>query len=206
LMIASLRGFRGFGKAQDEGVWLHGRHDALADKRVLVVGAGSVGRAVADRLSGFEVDIVMVARRARADLHAVSELPDLLPDADVVVLTVPLTDATYKLVDAAFLRVMKSGSLLVNVSRGSVVDTDALLRELDSGRLRAALDVTDPEPLPYDHPLWRAPNVMISPHVGGDTSAFLPRAWRLVSEQLTRFVAHDQLLHVVAGPSPGGRG
>jgi phosphoglycerate dehydrogenase-like enzyme len=197
LTLASLRGFPGFIRAQEEGAWLHTRHDALADRRVLLVGAGSVGRAIAERLRPFEVDLTMVASRSRDGVRGVGDLPDLLPDADVVVLAVPYLPSTHHLVDAEFLAALPDGALLVNVARGAVVHTDALLAELESGRLRAALDVTDPEPLPSEHPLWRAPNVLISPHVGGDTSAFLPRARRLVQSQLERFAAGAELENVV---------
>ena len=154
------------------------------------MGFGSIGRAIARRLRGFECEVVAVARTARevdgVPVHPVDALPELLPDADVVILIVPLTSATRGMVDAAFLARMRDGALLVNVARGPVVDTDALLAECASGRLRAALDVTDPEPLPADHPLWRTDGVLISPHVGGNTTAFLPRARRLVAEQVQR--------------------
>jgi phosphoglycerate dehydrogenase-like enzyme len=125
-------------------------------------------------------------------------LPALLPWADVVVLTVPMTAGTRGMVDAAFLSRMRDGALLVNVARGPVVRTDALLPEVTSGRLRAALDVTDPEPLPPDHPLWTCPNVLVSPHVGGNTSAFLPRALRLVADQLHRYVEGRELRNVIS--------
>lgn len=130
-------------------------------------------------------------------MHALDRLPALLPQADVVILSTPLNPSTRGLVDAAFLAAMPDGALLVNVARGPVVDTKALLVELESGRLRAALDVTDPEPLPAGHPLWHAPHVLISPHVGGSTSAFLPRAKRLIAGQLTRFAAGEPVLNVV---------
>lgn len=197
LAIAGLRGFAGFVRAQDQGIWLHARHDALADRRVLLMGAGAVGSAIAERLRPFEVQLEVVGTRARPGVHGVDELDQLLPTAEVVVLAVPYGDATHHLVDAEFLATLPDGALVVNVSRGAVVDTDALLAELQTGRLRAALDVTDPEPLPPDHPLWRAPNVVITPHVGGDTSAFLPRAWRLLQEQLTRYAAGEPLTNLV---------
>jgi phosphoglycerate dehydrogenase-like enzyme len=130
-------------------------------------------------------------------------LPALLPQADVVVVMTPLTPSTRHLVDARFLAAMRDGALLVNVARGGVVDTDALLAEVQRGRLRAALDVTDPEPLPSDHPLWTAPGVLISPHVGGNSSAFLPRAARLVRLQVAKFVAGEPVDNVVAGPTTG---
>jgi phosphoglycerate dehydrogenase-like enzyme len=197
LVLASLRGIPEFVRAQSRGSWGHERREALADKQVLVLGAGAVGQAVVARLSAFEVDVVSVASTERDGVHAVSELASLLPQADVVILTVPLTASTRRLVDSDFLGLLKDNSLLVNVSRGQVVDTDALVEVLATGRLNAALDVTDPEPLPPEHPLWQLPNVLISPHVGGNTSAFLPRAWRLLQSQLDRFVSGEPLLNVV---------
>jgi phosphoglycerate dehydrogenase-like enzyme len=130
-------------------------------------------------------------------VHPIAELPALLPDADVVILSTPLTEATRGLVGKDFLARMKEGALLVNVARGAVVDTDALLGALEGGRITAALDVVDPEPLPADHPLWHAPGVLISPHVGGPTSAFLPRAERLLVDQLGRYVNREPLRNVV---------
>lgn len=201
LALARLRRLDEFARAQPAGEWRSGRYESLADKRVLVVGAGGIGRAVADRLRPFETDVVLVGRTARReaayDVRATADLADLLPTADVVVLAVPLTEETRGLADADFLARMRDGALLVNVARGPVVVTDALLAELVSGRLHAAVDVTDPEPLPPDHPLWRAPNLLISPHVGGNTSAFLPRARRLVAAQLSRWFAGEPLEHVV---------
>ncbi|MFI9174694.1 2-hydroxyacid dehydrogenase [Streptomyces lincolnensis] len=202
LILASLRGVPGFVRAQDKGEWGDGFHPALADKNVLVVGYGSIGAAIEDRLVPFEVArVARVARSARTTargpVHPLTELPSLLPEADVVVLSTPLTETTRHLVNAEFLARMKDGALLVNVARGPVVDTKALLAELESGRLTAALDVTDPEPLPRDHPLWQAPGVLISPHVGGPTSAFLPRAKRLLIDQLSRFVNREPLGNVI---------
>lgn len=197
LTIASLRGFPGFLRAQDEGAWLHGRHDALADRRVVVLGAGSVGTAIAARLAPFEIDLQLVARTARDGVHGLAELSALLPTADVVILAVPYSPTTHHLVDAPFLAALPDAALVVNVARGAVIDTDALVAELQAGRLRAALDVTDPEPLPREHPLWQAPNVLITPHVGGDTSAFLPRAWRLLQAQLDRFATGQPLVNIV---------
>ncbi|GAA4950793.1 hypothetical protein GCM10023238_16380 [Streptomyces heliomycini] len=145
--------------------------------------------------------MVRVARSARTTergpVHPLTELPALLPEADVVVLSTPLTETTRHLVDAGFLARMKDGALLVNVARGGVVDTKALLTELESGRVTAALDVTDPEPLPSEHPLWRAPGVLISPHVGGATSAFRPRAERLLVRQLRRHLNQEELDNVI---------
>lgn len=202
LTLASLRHLDDFARAMPDGRWLYDRHESLADKRVLIVGFGSIGRAIARRLAGFECSILAVARTARevdgVEVRAQAELADLLPTADVVIVIVPLTEQTRGMVDAAFLERMRRGALLVNVSRGAVVDTPALLAATARGDVRAALDVTDPEPLPPDHPLWRTPGVLITPHVGGNTSAFLPRARRLVIEQLRRWHAGEPLVNVIA--------
>ncbi|MER7186706.1 2-hydroxyacid dehydrogenase [Streptomyces hyaluromycini] len=202
LTLASLRGIPGFVRAQQREHWESGFHPALADKSVLIVGYGAIGAAIEDRLVPFEVArVARVARSGRASargpVHPLTELPHLLPEADVVILSTPLTDTTRGLVNAEFLARMKDGALLVNVARGAVVDTKALLAEVESGRLTAALDVTDPEPLPAGHPLWQAPGVLISPHVGGPTSAFLPRAKRVVTQQLKRFVNREPLRNVI---------
>ena len=198
LMLASLRGIDEFARAMPRGEWRFERREALADKRIVVVGAGGVGQAIGRRLEPFETEVTLVGRTPRPGVHALSELPVLMPTADIVVLAVPLAEATRGMVDDAFLSRMAAGALLVNVARGPVVDTDALVRQVAGGRLRAALDVTDPEPLPPDHPLWTFPGVLISPHVGGNTSAFLPRARRLVAEQLRRFAAGEPLSSVVS--------
>ncbi|MGW0736866.1 2-hydroxyacid dehydrogenase [Streptomyces sp. NPDC002851] len=202
LILSSLRGIPGFVTGQQREEWRGGFYPALADKSVLIVGYGSIGAAVEDRLAPFEcARVARLARSARATergpVHPLTALPELLGEADVVVLCTPLTEATTGLVDAAFLDRMKDGALLVNVARGPVVDTDALLAALGTGRISAALDVTDPEPLPPGHPLWHAPNVLISPHVGGSSSAFLPRAKRLLVRQLTRWAAGEPLDNVV---------
>jgi len=201
LILASLRGIPDFVLGQQEQRWVHADYPALADKTVLIVGYGSIGAAIASRLLPFETTVVRVARTARPDdeVHGVADLPALLRAADVVVLVTPLTPATKGLVNADFLARMRKGALLVNVARGGVVDTDALTAALHAGQVRAALDVTDPEPLPPDHPLWKAPGLLISPHVGGNTSAFAPRARRLVVNQALRFVEGRPLDNVVAG-------
>ncbi len=199
LILASLRGFPNFVRAQDERRWADGRREALADKRVLVLGAGSIGQALARRLEPFECETTLVARSARAGVQAMDRLPELLPEADVVVLLLPMTDETRGLVDAKFLAQLEPGALLVNIARGPIVQTDALVAELESGRIRAALDVTDPEPLPADSPLWSAPGLLLSPHVGGNTSAFVPRGRALVAAQLRRYVAGEPLVNVVTG-------
>ncbi|MFF5710981.1 2-hydroxyacid dehydrogenase [Streptomyces sp. NPDC012756] len=202
LILASLRGIPGFVRGQDAEEWRAGFYPALADKSVLIVGYGSIGAAIEDRLAPFEcARVARVARSARTaergPVHALTDLPALLPEADVVVLSTPLTPGTTHLADAGFLGRMKDGALLVNVARGPVVDTNALLKEVEGGRIKAALDVTDPEPLPAGHPLWHAPGVLISPHVGGSTSAFMPRAKRLIAGQLRRFAAGEELANVL---------
>ena len=199
LVLASLRGVPGFVRDQDRHAWRPGWHPALADRRVLIVGYGAVGEAVERRLLPFEVEVVRVARSARDGVHPITDLPRLLPEADVVVLAVPLTGETRSLVDAGFLAAMKDGALLVNVARGAVVDTDAVVTALHGGRLHYATDVADVEPLPADHPLWDAPNLLVSPHVGGASSAMWPRAHRLVREQLERYAAGEPLVNVMTG-------
>lgn len=193
LTLASLRGVPDHVRAQQRGEWRHAPREALADKRVAIVGYGSIGAAIEARLLPFEVEITRVASRARDGVVAIADLPALLPDLDVIILIVPLTEHTRGLVDADFLARLKPGALLVNVARGPVVDTDALLAALTSGRLHAALDVVEPEPLPAEHPLWAAPNLLISPHIGGASSAMWPRAYRLVREQLVRFAEGQEL-------------
>jgi phosphoglycerate dehydrogenase-like enzyme len=204
LTLASLRDLPEFIAAQAERCWLPLRiHGALADRRVLILGYGSIGRAIAARLTPFEVRLTAVASRARAgdalvtSVHGVDELPHLLPEHDVVIVIVPLRPETERMVDAAFLGSMPDGALLVNVSRGGVVDTDALVKATASGRIRAALDVTEPEPLPVDHPLWTQPGVLITPHVGGASTAFWPRAVRLLQEQLSAYAGGRPLRNVV---------
>ncbi|GAA4470016.1 2-hydroxyacid dehydrogenase [Phytohabitans houttuyneae] len=201
-ILSHLRAFPAFVRAQARGEWSYADHtptDELAGKRVLIVGAGSIGAALAARLAPFEVSVTNVARTARPDegVHAVDELPGLLPHHDIVVLIVPLTDQTRGLVDARFLAAMPDGALLVNGARGPVVDTDALVAELATGRIAAAADVTEPEPLPAGHPLWSMPNFLLTPHVGGSVRGLLPRAYRLVGEQLRRFTAGEPLINQV---------
>ncbi|WP_326644049.1 2-hydroxyacid dehydrogenase [Streptosporangium sp. NBC_01755] len=198
-MIAVLREFPGFAHAQRKGEWTYHHTGVLADSTVLIVGYGSIGEALERRLDGFEVDVVRVARTARPGVHGMDELPALLPAADVVVLLVPSTPATAGMVDAGFLAAMKEGAVLVNAARGSVVDTAALVAELGSGRILAALDVTDPEPLPEGHPLWSAPGVFITPHVAGSSPASVRRTLKLLRSQLLRYLAGEPLKNVITG-------
>lgn len=175
-----------------------GPRDDLEGATVLILGHGSIGRVLAERLAPFGVHTVGIARHARSDAEPPEALPRLLPKADVVVLLAPLTPETRGIVDARFLAQMKEGALLINAARGAIVDTDALLDALRAGHIRAALDVTDPEPLPPGHPLWRAPNVLITPHIAGSVTRWRERAYRLAGEQLRRYVAGEPLLNVSA--------
>ena len=203
LTLAGQRGLPDFVRAADSGEWAHRRYPGLTMQRVLVLGAGGVGGEVARRLVPFDVDLVRVARTARVDelgsVHGWEELDELLPTAHVVVLAVPLSDATRGLVDDAFLGRMRPDALLVNVARGAVVDTDALTRAVESRRVRAAVDVTDPEPLPPQHPLWRLPGALISPHVGGDIGSMNLRIDRLVGEQIELLRTGQPPKNVVVG-------
>jgi phosphoglycerate dehydrogenase-like enzyme len=201
LILASQRGIPDFVRAAEKGHWAPAWHESLADRTVLLVGYGGVGKAIESKLLAFEATVVRVARTRRADdsgiIHAFSELPSLLTHADIVVVVVPLTNETTHLVDDAFLSTMRDGALLVNVARGPVADTSALLAHAQTGRIRLALDVTDPEPLPEGHPLFALKNVLISPHVGGATSAALPRMARLLQTQIARMQNGEEPLNVV---------
>jgi phosphoglycerate dehydrogenase-like enzyme len=172
----------------------------LQGTTVVIVGHGSIGRHVERYLEPFGVTVIGVARHARDGIHPVAELPALVGRADAVVVLAPITPETDGLVDAALLARMRDGALLVNAGRGRVVDTDALVAELESGRLRAVLDVVDPEPLPDDHPLWELA-LAITPHNAGDTAAADERAVRFGAEQLGRFARGEPLLNVVREPA-----
>lgn len=198
-VLTSVRNFPAFVRAQAERRWAFTPTDELAGKRVLIVGAGSIGSALADRLAPFGVTLTLVARTARPGVEPVERLPDLLPGADVVVLLLPHTPATRGLVDAEFLARLRDGALLVNAARGPIVVTADLLKECATGRINAALDVTDPEPLPADHPLWTLPNVLITPHVGGWVPSLDRRSYALVGAQLRRHAAGEPLLNAVTG-------
>ena len=204
LALASGRHLDDFARQQSTGTWRFVFGRALADQRVLIVGYGHIGQAIERRVQGFEVaSVTRVARRGRPGpppVHPIEDLPRLLPEADVVFLIAPHTPQTEGMIGARELSLLPDGALLVNVARGKLVDTDALVAELSAGRIRAALDVTDPEPLPAGHPLWRQPGVLISPHVGGASSAFFPRADRLIAAQLSRFADGQPLENVVKAP------
>jgi phosphoglycerate dehydrogenase-like enzyme len=168
---------------------------SLADSRVLIVGYGNIGQAIAARLEPFEVSITTVAHRARPGVHAVDELPELLPSADIVILVLPNTEQTTGLIGPAELALLPDDALVVNVGRGPALSLDAVLGE--GGRIRVALDVVDPEPLPPGHPLWRAPGVLLTPHVAGGSATFGPRAKRFVDEQLRRWAAGEPMINRV---------
>jgi len=201
MMVASQRGIPDFVRNQDTGTWDNSPRPSLADRRVLLVGYGGVGKAIEARLLPFETDVTRMASRAREDergtIFGIDSLYEQLPLHEIVVVSVPLGEQTQQLVDAKFLAAMPDGALLVNVARGPVADTDALLAETSSGRLRAALDVTDPEPLPAHHPLWTTPGVLITPHVGGASSAMFPRMVRLLRKQIGLLVEGKDPVNVV---------
>jgi phosphoglycerate dehydrogenase-like enzyme len=201
LILASQRGIPDFVRSAEIGHWAPAWHQSLADRIALIVGYGRVGQAIESRLLAFETTVVRVARTERSDergvIYGFASLPSLLPLADIVIVVVPLTLETTHLVNDDFLSLLHDGALLVNVARGRVADTDALVTHAQHGRIRLALDVTDPEPLPDGHPLFALPNVLISPHVGGATSAALPRMARLLKEQIRRMLADEEPLNVV---------
>jgi phosphoglycerate dehydrogenase-like enzyme len=201
LALASGRHLDAFARNQASGSWDPRPGRSLADQRVLIVGYGHIGAAIEARLQGFEVaSITRLSRRGRIGpppVHPFEDLLALLPEADVVFVTAPHTPQTEDMFGERELGLLPDGALLVNVARGKLIDTAALLTELAAGRITAALDVADPEPLPADHPLWHAPGALISPHVGGNSSAFAPRADRLIAAQLARFAAGQPLANVI---------
>jgi phosphoglycerate dehydrogenase-like enzyme len=199
LMLASLRGIPRFLEQQRRGEWDDGGDLLPAAQRVAIVGYGAIGRAIEARLAPFEFEIVRVARRAREGVYGFPDLTTLLPTLDVVILAVPLTTETRGMVDARFLASLKDDALVVNIARGLVVVTNDILDALRSGRVRYATDVTDPEPLPPGHPLWDAPNVVITPHVASSTNLLWPRAYVLVLGQLRRFANGEPLANVITG-------
>jgi phosphoglycerate dehydrogenase-like enzyme len=196
-LLASRRGLVPFEAARRAHEWRPVRTPGVTGRRVLVVGAGDIGRRVATALEAFDAEVTLVARTARDGVRALADVPALLPEQDVVVLALPNTPQTRGLVDARFLAALPDGALLVNVARGAIVDTDALVAELRAGRLHAFLDVTDPEPLPADHPLWDVPNLLLTPHVGGGTQGWEARAYALVRAQVDRYRAGEELANCV---------
>ncbi len=199
MILAQVRHLPTYVIAQQEERWEHDTARPLGGQTVLIVGYGSIGEATERMLAPMQVQVQRVARTAREGVSGMDDLPAMLPNADIVILLVPVTAETTKMVDEAFLARMKDGALLVNAARGPIVDTDALLKELTAGRLRAALDVTDPEPLPAGHPLWAAKGLLLTPHVGGATTDAMQRALAIAKDQLARYAAGAPLINVV-GP------
>ena len=197
LTLSVLRDMPRSFKAQQDRHWETYFARSLADKTVLLIGYGNVGKAAERRLLGFGCKVIPVAKTARDHVHAISDLPDLIPLVDVVMLIVPNNPGTVNLVDAKFLASMKDDSVLVNVARGVVVDTDALVAELETGRISAALDVTEPEPLPADHVLWSLPNVIITSHNGGEGDVFWERARTRIHSQFDLWLAGKPLECVI---------
>ena len=176
--------------------------EELTGKRVMLVGYGEIGKEIERMLEPFHVELVRVARTARAKssgprVHGVSELDSLLPQAEIVILILPLTDESHHLIGNRQLALMRQGTLLVNAGRGPIVDTDALVDALNAGRIRAAIDVTDPEPLPEGHPLWGCPNLLLTPHLAGSSPRFAPRALKTAADELRRFMNGESLLNMV---------
>lgn len=198
LAIASRRGFLEFSNDQRQGNWNHRRFPALSDSKVGIIGFGSIGKEVARKLSGFDVTITAFTQSGRDNTTAISELDKHLPNLDIVILILPLSDSSRHMFNAERLSKMKNGALIINVARGPIIDTEALIKELATKRIFAALDVTDPEPLPERHPLWNAPNVIIVPHVGGNSAAFEPRGRSLIESQLRLISESKTLNHIVA--------
>ena len=206
MMIAAQRQLPRFVRAQERGEWSPVFAESLADRRVLLVGFGGVGKAIARRLAPFEVDLTAVARTARTEhvdgvgevsVHGMDELDALLPKAEIVALSLPASDETHHLFDAERIARMAPGALLVNVGRGPIVDTDALVAALNANAIRAASDVFEEEPLPAGHPLWSAPNLLITPHGGGASTAMNPRIARLIRRQIDRMLAGAPPVNIV---------
>lgn len=202
LTLAVQRNIDKYALDTHNGVWAPVYAQSLADRRVMLLGYGGVGKAIAARLAPFEVDIVPVASRARDEdgvhVHGIDELSALLPTVDIVVVSLPGGDATRHIIGDAELAALPDGALVVNVGRGPLIDTDALVRHAQAGRIRAGLDVTDPEPLPAGHPLWSLPGVLIAPHVGGASSAMHPRVAALVRRQIGHLLAGEEPENIVA--------
>ncbi|MGK4595403.1 2-hydroxyacid dehydrogenase [Amycolatopsis sp. w19] len=199
VLLTIYRDLGGFADGHRRKHWERRITDTLQGKRALIVGAGDLGRHLRRRLETFDVRCTMVGATAREGVHGNDELPGLLAEHDITVLMVPLTPHTRGMVDAGFLAAMPDGAILVNVSRGPVVDTDALVAELASGRLRAALDVTDPEPLPEGHPLWDVPGLLLTPHVAGAVSGRRQRAYAVVVRELSHYLGGELPKNLVHG-------
>lgn len=197
LTLAVLRDVPQYVEQQRHRTWQPHPSRTVAGATVLVLGAGDIGSRVAGALGALDAEVLQVARRPRDGVVTLAEVPALLPGVDVVVVALPHTAETTGMVDAQFLRALKDGAILVNIARGAIVDTEALTAEVEAGRLRAGLDVTEPEPLPEGHRLWELPGALLTPHVGGGAAGWEDRAEGLVREQLRRRRAGEELLNVV---------
>jgi phosphoglycerate dehydrogenase-like enzyme len=201
LAIASRRGFTQFIDNQRKGLWHRQTKPTLADSHVGIVGYGHIGKRIALLLEKFDTKVTPFSRSGNDGAVKISEFDNFLPDLDVIILILPLNHESKHFINADRIKKMKDGATLINVARGAIVDTDALVAELNTGRITAGLDVTDPEPLPEGHPLWSVPNLIITPHVGGDSAAFEPRARKMVEEQLNRLAQNKPLLNQITGLS-----
>ena len=197
LILASQRGWPEVGRQQVAEHWSRATYPGLIGARVLLIGVGGIGGEFEKRIANFDVELTRVGRTARDGIHAITELPELLPNADIVVIAIPYNPETRHLVDSDFLDQLPEGALVVNVSRGPIVDTDALVAHLRTGAIRAALDVVDPEPLPDGHPLWSLPGSLISPHMGGAVKSMNSRVDPLVLSHIDRLLAGEQPAHIV---------
>ncbi|NHI16154.1 2-hydroxyacid dehydrogenase [Microbacterium excoecariae] len=203
LLLVAQRGLDDVVRRQDRAEWRAEWTPGLADKRIVLLGYGGVGKAIAARLAPFEVEVVPVASRARVedgvDVHGIDELAGLLAGADILINVLPGGPATRHLIDDAALAALPDGALVVNVGRGPTFDTDALVDHVTRGRIRVASDVFDPEPLPADHPLWGLDGVFVAPHVGGLSAAMRPRIARLVASQAERLARGERPANIVLG-------
>ncbi|HEX7826241.1 MAG TPA: 2-hydroxyacid dehydrogenase [Mycobacterium sp.] len=199
-LLTIYRDLARFHQQQSEGIWRDWDTETLIGKRIVVLGAGDLATNLAARLAPFETDVVLVGRRARPGVHALADVAELLPNADVVVALLPDSPATRNVIDADFLAKLPDGAVVVNAGRGGSLDTDALQAELTSGRLRAALDVTNPEPLPEGHPLWSAPGLLLTPHVAGSVHGGWQRAWAIALRQIEVYAGGGIPSNLVAGP------
>ena len=197
-ILAMQRGLVQSRDAQARREWDAIEPPELSGRRVVILGLGSIGTAISDRLRPFGVELIGVARTARDGVRGLADLDEVLRDAEILVNILPLTTETRGLLDARRLSLLPDGALLVNAGRGPTIETAALVEELRAGRIRAALDVTDPEPLPPDHPLWGLPNVLITPHMAGDSPTSTIRAFELAGDQVRRFAAGVPLINEVA--------
>ena len=198
MTIASLRGFPTFVLSQHKAHWNPALFRSINDRKIGILGFGSIGKTIARILTGFDVEVIGFSRSGGNGSIKMEEFDKYLPTLDIVILILPLTEESHHFFDARRLALLKDGALLVNVARGAIVDTESLLAEIRTGRITAALDVTDPEPLPDEHPLWQEKGIFITPHVGGFSTAFEPRARKLIESQLIRLASGQPLENVVA--------